>query len=196
MPEGPRPSKADAAALAKLLAEARTAISEQQYDVATAELKKAEKLATFPPHMARVERLRQLTHYTQEFRRALREATKGLKGGQTIVVGTTAVGVVETFQNEDRIILRVAGNNKTFTFDALPIGLAVAIADLWLDQKDPTSFFIKACYVLAHKSATDTMRTKAHGWLEDAKAAKPEIVTPVIPVFDDRDEDVLKDVAG
>lgn len=190
-----RPTKAEAMALAKHLASARTAISEQQYDVAGEELTKAEQVAKMPEHLERVERLKRLNHYAQEFRRALRESVKGLKGGQPITVKSTVVAVVETFPNEDRIILRVAGNNRTYTFDGLPIGLAVAIADLWLDQKDPTSLFIKSCYVLAHKSATDDMRAKGQTWLDEAQSKIPQIVDPVSPVFEDKDDEVIKDAA-
>ncbi len=190
----PRPSREDIAALSKALETARTALGEQHYDVAKTELAKAATLAKLPGHVARVERLQMLSHYAQEFRAALRDAVKKLKAGEAITVKNTTVGVVETFPNEDKIILRIAGMNRTYRFEDLPIGLAVALADMWLDQKQPGTLIIKASYVLAHKSATDEMRQKARQWLDEAKGNLPELVLQLLPVLDDRYDNLQKEV--
>jgi hypothetical protein len=182
------------AALSKSLTTARTAIGEQNYEIATAELTKASGLSKVPAHVARIERLQQLNHYSTEFRKALRESTKSLKAGQTVMVKTTAVGVVETFANEDKIILRVAGMNRTYRFADLPVGLAVAIADLWLDPKEQSSLLIKAAFVLGHKSANEDTLSKARQWLEEAKGALPEPVSQLAPVLEDKYDNLQKDV--
>ncbi|MFO0817325.1 MAG: hypothetical protein U1A77_05255 [Pirellulales bacterium] len=190
----PRPSKDELSTLARALETARIAISEQQYEVAKQEIEKAEAIAKVPAHVARVERLKVLNHFCQEFRAALRDAVKNLKAGEAITVKTTTVGIVETFSGQDKIILRVAGMNRTYRFEELPIGLAVAIADMWLDKTQASSLVIKAAYVGAHKSATAEMKGKAREWLDEAQAKLPEVVSQFRPVFEDRYDNLERDL--
>jgi len=171
--------------LAKALTTARTALGEFNVEGAQQELAKAEKLPMLPDHALKYDRLRQLAHNVGEFRGALGESAKTLQGGQTIVVATTMVGIVETFPGQDRIILRVAGANRTYRFSDLPVGLAVALADQWLAKDQASSHLIRASYVVAHRNVNDEMKDKARQWLDIAGRELPEPAKAILAAMND-----------
>jgi hypothetical protein len=160
------PTAQELAELGAALTSARAALSELRIDDANAALKKAEPLARLPEHQAKFERLRRMADYVGRFREALAESVSRLEPASSITVGTsTQVGIVETFP--DRLTVRVAGMNRSYTFAEMPVGLAVAIVDMAL-LDSPDARMVKGAYVMVSKTATDVNRDKAREWWESA----------------------------
>jgi hypothetical protein len=154
-------------ALAKALQTAHAAVLDRRYDEAMEELDAIATLPKLPEHHARYERLMLLAGYAKNFQAALQSAIAGLHPGDQIEVGgSTVVGFVSAAPGS--ITLRVTGTNRTYALENLPVGLAVALADRWLDKEDPVSLAVKGAYLAALKETTDERRTRARQWLEEA----------------------------
>jgi hypothetical protein len=166
--QGPAgPTDEEVAALAASLKDARTAISEQRWEQAIATLEDAQALPKQPEHQAKYDRLYLLAHYARDFQSALKEAIAALESGDEIEVGSsTVVGVVDT--SGDRITLRVRGTNLKYDAEDLPAGLAVAIADTWLDQDDPVSLVLKGAYLATLPDAREDRLAKAREFWQQA----------------------------
>jgi hypothetical protein len=191
-PEPPTPAEAspdaaavkpeEVAALAKTLKAAHTAILNGKYDAAEAELNKVESLPKRREHHAKYERLTLLAAYAKNFQSALKQAVAGLHPGDEIQVGSNAaVGFVSTAKNS--ITLRVTGTNRTYALENLPVGLAVAIADRWLNKDDPASLAMKGAYLASLKDINEEAKGKARQWLEEA--SKKGIEGELYKVLDD-----------
>ena len=177
--------------LIKLLETAKAAISEQNFDDAEESLAKAEAQAKLPKHQDAVSRLKQVGGYVKQFRVAVAAAVQGLEAGATFMVGTsTQVAMVEGFS--DKVILRIAGMNRTFRFSEMPPGLAIAIADQKLDGADPVSRVVKGAYLLVHKRLDDESRAKAKTLWDEAQAGGVDM-SQLLPFLTDDYNDLLKD---
>jgi len=188
------PTKGEVMELIKHLDEARAAISEQNFAEADESLAKAEALAKLPKHQEAVSRLKQVGGYVKQFRDAVAAAVQGLEAGATFMVGTsTQVAMVEGFP--DKVILRIAGMNRTFRFSEMPPGLAVAIADQKLDGADPVSRVVKGAYLLVHKRADDESRAKAKTLWDEAQAGGVDM-TQLMPFLTDDYAELLQDAAA
>jgi hypothetical protein len=160
------PTAEELAELGRLLTSARQSLSDLNVDAAKTSLAKAEPLARLPEHKQKFDRLQRMADYVGRFREALAESVSKLEPASSIMVGTsTQVGIVETFPN--RITVRVAGMNRTYAFEELPVGLAVAIVDLVQLPADESQL-IKGAYVMVSKTANDLNREKARTWWEEA----------------------------
>lgn len=128
-------------------------------------------------------RLDLLAQYARNFREALTEAVASLQAGSMIELGNNqAVGVVETFP--DAITVRVAESNRKYSFDQMPEGLAIAIADKWLDKSDPVSLVLKAAYLATLANPPQDRLERAREWFAEAKRRGVDI-EGLDRVFDD-----------
>jgi hypothetical protein len=84
----------------------------------------------------------------------------------------------------DKIVLRVAGMNKTYSFNDLPPGLALALADFKLPAADPASNVSKGAYLLVHKRSDSETREKAQALWEQAQSAGTNL-THLMPSLED-----------
>ncbi|MBC8873425.1 MAG: hypothetical protein H8E44_28645 [Planctomycetes bacterium] len=188
-----QPQPAEVATLATALKSARAKLESNDFDGASAELKKVRSLPKLPEHQAKHERLRLLTEYASRFHSSLLEALKNLEAGDEISAGANAAaGVVNV--TADRIVLRIDGENRTYVINDLPPGLAVAIADTWLDQNDPVCLLAKAAYLAALKDARDDRLAKAREWFQEASKSGVDI-GDLEKVIDDKYDDLEKDLA-
>jgi hypothetical protein len=165
--EAVQPTRDEVTALAAALKAARTALFDHDFDGAEAELAKVESLSKLPEHHEKYERLYLLTQYARNFREALSKAIQSLEAGDEIEVGTsTVVGVVNTAA--DRITIRLSGANRDYSLETLPPGLAVAIADKWLNQDDPVSLVVKGAYLATIQDVGEERLARAREWWQDA----------------------------
>jgi len=165
---GTEPTEEEVQQLARALTDARTALENHQYDQAISLLEKVEQLPMLPEHEEKFQRLQLLVQYARNFRTALSDAVAALQGGDEIPLGNnTAVGVVQT--ERDRITVRVAGANRIYPLDNLPVGLAIAIADQHLADSDPVSLVLKASYLASVKGLRDDQLAKAREWFGEAR---------------------------
>jgi len=169
-----KPTREQLIALGKALTNAKAALSEQNFTEADRSLADAEKLAKLPEHQAKVGRLKVVGQYVRQFRHAIEEAVKTMEAASSFKVGSsTQVGVVETFPN--KIIIRSAGVNKTYLFEDLPPGLAVAIANMKLDMGDPVSKVVTGAYIVVDKRSDSEDLGKAKTMWDEARAAGIDI---------------------
>jgi len=181
-------------ALVKALQAAKTALEEQNFKAAELQLSKAEAAAKVPKHKEAVARLKEVAGYVNQFRQAVEAAIKGMSGGESFKVGgSTQVSFVEALP--DKVILRVAGMNKTYQLNDMPPGLAVALADRKLSASDPTSRIIKGAYLLVHKRADSETHDKAKTWWQEAEAAGADL-SRLKPFLTDNYDELLKDAMG
>jgi len=188
-----QPKPAEVATLATALKSARAKLEDSDFDGALAELRKVESLPKLPEHQAKCERLRLLTEYASNFRSALTEAIKNLEAGDEISSGdNAAAGVVGV--TADTITLKIDGRNRSYPINNLSPGLAVAIADTWLDQNDPVCLVAKAAYLASLKDARDDRLAKAREWFRGAAKSGVDI-GDLEKVIDDKYDDLETDLA-
>jgi len=188
-----QPKPKEVATLATALKSARAKLEGSDFDGALAELRKVESLPKLPEHQAKCERLRLLTEYASNFRSALMEAIKNLEAGDEITAGANAAaGVVGV--TADQITLRIDGRNRSYPINNLSPGLAVAIADRWLDQNDPVCLVAKAAYLASLKDAGDDRLAKAREWFQEASKSGVD-VGDLAKVIDDKYDELEKDLA-
>lgn len=179
-----QPTRADLLALKKALTTAREALSEQNFAEAEAQIKVAEQHAKTDELRDMVDRLAQVIDMTRQFREAVVAAIQGLEAGEAFQVGSsTQVGVVETFP--DKVILRVAGQNRTYRVEDLPPGLAVALADMKLDTSDPVNRVIKGAYLMSGKNIDPDVIQKAKTWWDEAQLGGAD-TTKLMPFLKDK----------
>jgi hypothetical protein len=175
-----RPTRAQLAQLGTMLKTARRALGERNFDVATAELAKAEALAKDPEHKAKVERLKMLHGYVVEFWNAVAEGLKGFRGGGTeLKYKDTLIAVVEASPNH--IIIRSAGENRRFDRLGMPGGLAMAVADTWFNPNAASTKVFRGAFYAVEPGADVNEARRL--WQEAALSGTN--TAPLLPVLAD-----------
>lgn len=179
----PRPTPAELAELSRLMKEAKTALGDFSFEEADEALAKAEQAAKLPEHKAVVQRLKAVAGMAKTFRGAIQETMFKLEAGEVIKVGsTTEAAIVEASPN--KLIIRIAGQNRTYTLDDLPLGLAANLGDRALNPENPTTRLLKGAYVFIDKRSDPAQLKKAKTWWEEAQLNGADI-GGLLPVFTD-----------
>src|SRR4029079_1380764 len=190
VPPGEMPTKEEVVELAKVLKDAKAAIGEFNFADADADLVKADKLAKLPEHRQKLSRLKEVAGYVKQFHDRLVQSATGMEGGESFKVGSsTMVAMIEA--NQKQVVLRVAGQNRTYQYSDLPVGLAAALADMKLEGSDPVSRVVKGAYVAVHRSSTPDQLQMAKSWWEEATLGGAD-VTHLMPFLTDS-YDLAKD---
>jgi len=167
-PMKPMPTAAELTELSRLMKEAKTALGDFNFEEATAALEQARELAKLPKHQAVVKRLKMVGDMARRFREAIQESMGKLDAGDVIKVGTsTEAAIVEA--SPDKLIIRVAGQNRTYTLDDMPLGLAVNIGERALNTDDPKTKLVKGAYVFVDKRTDTPQLEKVKTWWEEAQ---------------------------
>jgi hypothetical protein len=186
-------TKEEATALGNALTTAKIALGEQNFEEADKQLATADPLAKLPEHRAKYNRLKEVAEYVKQFRMAVAEGVGSLEAGSTFKVGSsTVVAVVETFP--DKITIRTAGQNRTYSFQDLRPGLAVALADLYLDSGVPANRVIKGSYLAVVKDGDEEVRAKAKALWEEAQLGGVD-TSHLMPFLTDTYDELAKDIA-
>jgi outer membrane biosynthesis protein TonB len=170
MPEpmpAPMPTKAELAVLGKALTAGKAALTKYDFVDADAQIAAAESLAKLPEHQALVARLKEVASYVKQFRNAVNEAVKTLQPQQEIKVGASTMVIVVAVSAE-KLTIRRAGGNITYPITELPAGLAMALADSWLNANDPVNRVIRGSYFAVADGDQDSHREKAKKYWEEA----------------------------
>ena len=179
----PQPTPAELAELSRLMKEAKTALGDFSFPEAEEALTKAEEAAKLPEHKATVQRLKAVADMAQKFRGAIQETMFKLEAGEVIKVGsTTEAAIVEAGPN--KLIIRIAGQNRTYTLDDLPLGLAANLGERALNSENPTTRLLKGAYVFIDKRSDPAQLKKAKTWWEEAQLNGADI-GGILPVFTD-----------
>jgi hypothetical protein len=163
----PMPTKAELAVLGKTLTAGKAALTKYDFVDADAQIAAAESLAKLPEHQALVARLKEVASYVKQFRNAVNEAVKTLQPQQEIKVGASTMVIVVAVSAE-KLTIRRAGGNITYPITELPAGLAMALADSWLNANDPVNRVIRGSYFAVADGDEDSHREKAKKYWEEA----------------------------
>ena len=180
-------------ALIKAMTAAREAISEHNFGAADVQIAKAESLAQLPKHHEAVIRLKEICEYVKQFRLALVAAVREMQPGQVFQVGaSTQVAFVAG--SVDRVTVRAAGSNKTYSFNDMPSGSGDGDCRFQLPVDEPKSRVIKGAYLATHKRGTSETQDRAQTLWSEAQAAGVSIVH-LMPFFGEEYGVFLNDVA-
>ncbi len=179
----PMPTPAELAELSRLMNEAKTALGDFTFDEAETALAQAAKVAKAKEHVAMVTRLQRTADMAKQFRDSIREAMAKLEGSEVIKISnTTEAAVVEA--SPQKITIRLAGTNRTYSLNDLPLGLAVNLGERALNPDAPSTKVFKGAFVLLDKRAVPAQIEKAKTWWEEAESAG-ENLGDLMLVFDD-----------
>jgi hypothetical protein len=95
--------------------------------------------------------------------------------------------------NESRVVVRMAGMNRSYPLNEVPPGLALAIVDLRYRQGDPAGLQAKAAFLIAQKKPSDDTRQKARSLLEEAQTAGAD-VSDLLRLLEEHYTDWLKEL--
>ena len=104
--------------------------------------------------------------YVDSFEEAKRKA----KGASTLKVGAAEVSIVEA--TAEKLVVRAQGQNKTYTWDKLPLGIAAALSDLGLSESEPVDVAARAIYFSVtpyyqeEARANNLISKRIDGWFE------------------------------
>jgi len=142
--DSPAATPEEKAAVGEALAAARRALGERNLTEAEDQLAQATLVATAPELLAEVDRVQFLARYVSDFWDAVRQHMGKLEGATTITVDGEELSIIES--SEQKVIFRMAGKRREFTFEKLPPKLAYWLADNWLDKSNPAAFMTLGAY--------------------------------------------------
>ena len=142
--DSPAATPEEKAAVGEALATARRALAERNLTEAEDRLAQATLEATAPELLAEVDRVQLLARYVGDFWNAVRQHMAKLESATTITVDGEELSIIES--TEQKIIFRVAGKRREYTFEKLPPKLAYWLADTWLDKSNPAAFMTLGAY--------------------------------------------------
>ncbi len=180
----PMPTKAELAALGKALAAGRAALTSYDFAAADEQIAAAEALAKVPEHQEMTARLKEVASYVKQYRNAVNEGLKTLQPGAEIKVGTSTMVVVVQITPE-KLTIRRAGGNVTYALNDLPAGLAMSLAESWLNANDPVNRVIKGSYFAVAEGDVESHREKAKKYWDEAIAAGTD-VKHLLPFLTDK----------
>ncbi len=181
------PTKDELSKLTRAMKTARSALAEQNIDIARQELKKARMVARLDRHVNMVERLELLARYASDYQSALKEAIDSFDSGDVInLPGGARVAIVETAPTT--ITVRAVGRNKRYTRNDLPIVLSLGISESWLDDSKPGSLIIRGVYLSLHKLADAEQREKGREFLLGAAQQGVDVGDLLQALRDDYDQ--------
>ena len=120
-----------------MLAKARKAVEERDFERANEILEVSKRLARRQVDRAKHGRLELLAYYAGSYWQAVPEAMNALEAGNELIVKGKRMMVVEN--NEEHLMLRIAGQNRTYPKDDVPLSLEVALAERWFDADAPST---------------------------------------------------------
>jgi hypothetical protein len=150
-PEEMKPEPAPAPAPAGESPEWKTSMTQAKDLLVKGDLKKFEPLmaslldkAITKEGKEQTLRLDQAGQLYKIYVESFEEAKKKAKGASSLKVGAAEVSIVEA--TSEKLIIREKGENKTYTWDKLPLGIAAALSDLGLSESDPVDVAARAIY--------------------------------------------------
>ena len=126
------------------MTKARKAVDKADFETFHKQMELALPLSTSDEMVSKHARLDQLGQLYEIFIKAIDQAKSKLNAGETLSVAKTQVNIVEI--KDDLLIVRIQGKNERHAWDQLPPGIAMALADLTLNNQEPTDNAARAVY--------------------------------------------------
>ena len=131
------PSPEERKQLGSLLSRVKEAITQRELELARTQLSKAQTLPARLEDKAKLKRLVVLHDSVTKYWNGMKSELKRIKSGNEIQVNDTRVIVVE--KTDRQLTIRVAGKNRTYPIDKLPLDLAIGLAERWLRPDEPST---------------------------------------------------------
>lgn len=144
--------------------------SKYEYDAALEKLQVLSAGQLSANQRAQVERVDTLVGLAQQAHASLKSTLSGMSAGETFLVGTSAqVAVVSA--DDQKIAIRLRGQPREYTYDALPPGMLYSLLDLSLDSINPTARGAKGAFILLQPNRNGRSIGKAREHLVAAVAS-------------------------
>lgn len=162
--------------------EAREALSKPDFAAFSKAMEAAVQMPMTAEMEAKQKRLDQVGQLYQMAVEAMREARSKTRGTEEISVGRNLVTIVEV--NDETLVVRVAGKNERYNWNHLPLGLALAMSDLTLSDREPTDLAARAVYLSLAPNKTALYDKKIKEYFEKS-LGKGEIRADLPQAFTD-----------
>jgi curved DNA-binding protein CbpA len=142
-----------AAQWGKAMTEGKAALQKLDFDTFEKSMESALALSMGDSQTAKQKRLDQLGQLYRIAIDAMIEARTKTRGADVITVGKNRVSIVEV--KSDSIVVRFSGENKTYLWSEVPMGIALGLLDLTLSTTEPTDLAARAVYLSFSTAKTD-----------------------------------------
>ena len=163
---------------------ARVALGERNFAVVDKQLEIAAGIPKLDDHKAKLKRLNKLTMLVKQFWDGFDKAIGRLDAGSEIKVGSSTI-VIVVEKKPESIIIRVGGQNREYPFSEIRPGLAIGIAQSYLDPTDSVTRILKGAYLASLKGAGKDEFEKAKAFWQEAMLGG-EDVEDLLPVLTDK----------
>jgi cytoskeletal protein RodZ len=168
-PPAPKLDPARQQAFQRAVASARKALASRDLEAAATHLSEAVSLSQTDEELAEADQVEVLRAHVEAFWGSLQEQIPKLEPGSEILVGEVVALVVET--GADFVILRVKGQNRRYSLQAMPHVLAAAMART-LFSNSFNARALRASFLVAEP---DGDREKARQLLQEASQGGAEV---------------------
>ena len=168
----PAMNAGDKKAWTEAMKKGKEAVEKADFELFQKQMELALPLSTSEEMQAKRARLDQLGQLYEIFIKSVREAKSKTRATEAITVGKNKVNIVEV--KDKVLIVRIQGKNETYAWDSLPPGIALAMADLTLSEREPTDLAARAVYFSLSPSRNELVGKKVKDWF-DKSVGKGEI---------------------
>jgi hypothetical protein len=168
----PAMNAGDKKAWSEAMKKGKEAVEKADFELFQKQMELALPLSTSEEMKAKRARLDQLGQLYEIFIKSVREAKSKTRATEAITVGKNKVNIVEV--KDKVLIVRIQGKNETYAWDSLPPGIALAMADLTLSEREPTDLAARAVYFSLSPSRNELVGKKVKDWF-DKSVGKGEI---------------------
>jgi curved DNA-binding protein CbpA len=148
----------------KAMKEARAAIDQVDFEKFHKQMEIAIPLSKTDELIAKQSRLDQLGQLYEIFINSMKDAKKKLRATEVLNVGKRKITIVETTEKE--LIIRVDGKNEKYAWDKMPLGIALALADLTLNDAGPTDLAARAVFCSLSPTKNELHEKRAKDFFE------------------------------
>lgn len=167
----------------------RDSMTELREVLRAGEMNRAEELATQAKTVAitrgqqtQVFCIVKIMSLLQSYQQAIQDAASSLDAGQTFMVGSQEVAVVQA--DPQQIVIRVAGKNQTYQINRLPLRLSLALVELSLPVDDPQALAMRAVHVAISVTPPEDLLENAKQWMQTAIEASA-VPVEIMAFFED-----------
>ncbi len=144
--------------------EARAAIDQLNFEKFHKQMDIVIPLSKTDELIAKQSRLDQLGQLYEIFINSMKDAKKKLRATEVLTVGKRKITIVETTEKE--LIIRVDGKNEKYAWDKMPLGIALALADLTLNDVGPTDLAARAVFCSLSPTKNELHEKRAKEFFE------------------------------
>ena len=185
MPAKPDPPPTDApdpvAQIDDAVKRAFEALSQRDYETAEQVMKKVEPLAPQPREAKRIAGWLQLAAYAKGFQDYRKQAIDAMKPGREYDVKSKKIAVVEV--NDREIMVKLAGQLKTWPRDDIPGAVLQTILETWFDANPANQIYLGAYHFTKPEpnfEQAEACWNKANAGGADASLLIPLLTDPVV----------------